>query len=186
MLTKARILGHPIHPMLVAFPVTMYVATLVALIVSGATHDMFWYRAAFWTNLAGVVTAAIAAVPGFIDFLGLPKKSRARATGLRHAGSNVLALVLFVISVALIGRSLLGRAPGARIDVAAPLVLSIIGCAFTVLAGWLGWKLVQTHHVGIKPTTHAAGAEAYADIDDLDELVATPTMPAQTAAPMTH
>ena len=56
---------------------------------------------------------------------------------------------------------------------AAPLVLSIIGLASTMVAGALGWTLVQTHHVGIRPTQHGL-ARSPEEIDDLDELVQEP------------
>lgn len=186
MLTKARIAGHPIHPMLIAFPVAMYVATAVALIVYGGTQDLFWYRAAFWTNLSGVVMAAVAALPGLIDFVGLPAKSKARGTGIRHAALNVVALAAFVISVILIGESLFGTSPD--ISYAAPLVLSLAGVVVTVGAGWFGWKMVQTHHVGVKPTAQAAAA-SYDRVDDLDAVVVTPptSYPAKGGNyPMTH
>ena len=186
MLTKVRIAGHPIHPMLIAFPVALYVATAVALIVFGGTHDPFWYRAAFWANLAAVVMAAVAAIPGLIDFIGLPAKSRARSTGLRHAGLNVAALVLFVISDILIGRSLYDNAIG--IAYAAPLILSIVGVLLTVGAGWFGWKMVQTHHVGVKPTMHAGTVpQSFEQVEDLDEVIVPPLGAYPTGTvPMTH
>jgi uncharacterized membrane protein len=156
MHSKARIAGHPIHPMLIAFPVALYVATVVTLLVHVATNDAFWYRVAMWSNIGGVVMAAIAAVPGLIDLISLPRRSRARATGVRHAAFNVLALVLFTISAVMLYRnagSNLGVTPGPyELDVAAPLALSILGVLSTLAAGWLGWTLVQTHHVGIKPS----------------------------------
>ena len=183
MLTKARIAGHPLHPMLIAFPVAMYVATLVALIVYYAgSHDPFWYRAAFWTNLAGIVMAAVAAVPGLVDLLGLPRGSRARLTGVRHAGFNVLALLLFVLSDILIGRGL----TRGTYALAAPFVLVVLGCAATVCAGWLGWTLVQTHHVGVKPTTHAFGDGDSSAVDDLDELVPPRAPLAPSDLPLRH
>jgi uncharacterized membrane protein len=175
MYTKARIAGHPIHPALIAFPVALYTANLVALLVFAGTDDGFWYRAAMWTNIAGVVMAAVAAIPGLIDLLSLPRRTRARTTGLRHAGFNVLALVLFVVSAVLLWRSFHG-APNAdgtlHYAFTAPLVLSIIGLASTMVAGALGWTLVQTHHVGIRPTQHGL-ARSPEDVDDLDELVQT-------------
>jgi uncharacterized membrane protein len=167
MYTKAAIAKHPIHPMLIAFPVALYVATVIALIVHGVTNDPFWYRAAFWVNLGGVVGAALAAVPGLIDLLSLPRKSRARATGVRHALFNVLALALFVISDIIIGKHWFGTAVG--LPDTAPLVLGIIGLASTGIAGALGWTLVQTHHVGVKPTQHVGGLPE--EVDDLDEMV---------------
>lgn len=155
MYSKARIAGHPIHPMLIAFPVALYVVTVVTLIVHAGTNDPFWYRAALWANLAAIVMAAVAAIPGLIDLLSLPRHSRARSTGLRHAAFNVLALILFLISwLLLLGNAggTLGASAGERApSVAAPLVLSILGLCSTLVAGWLGWTLVQTHHVGVQP-----------------------------------
>ncbi len=171
MYSRARIAGHPIHPMLIAFPVALYVVTVVTLIVSAATGDPFWYRAALWANVAGVVMAAVAAVPGLIDLLGLPRHSRARSTGIRHAAFNVLALALFVVSAAL----LYGQYDAAARDVTAPLVLSILGVGSTLVAGWLGWTLVQTHHVGIQA---GPGVEAEAGGGPGERGVAEPQMPA--------
>lgn len=151
MYSKARIAGHPIHPMLIAFPVALYVVTVVTLIVHAGTGDPFWYRAALWANVAAVVMAAVAAIPGLIDLLSLPRQTRARATGLRHAGFNVLALVLFVISAVLLYQGWRGTENFAGLPVTAPLVLSILGLGSTLVAGWLGWTLVQTHHVGVRP-----------------------------------
>jgi uncharacterized membrane protein len=173
--------------MLIAFPVAMYVATAVALIVFAVTHDAFWFRASYWTNLAGVVMAAVAAVPGAIDLLFLPRRSRARRTGLVHAGLNVSALIVFVITVTLLGRSLYDRsAPSFAFT--APLVLSLIGCGITVAAGWFGWKLVQTHHVGVKPSAHTAGVESIENAEDLDEVIVPQAVaaPTELAFPMHH
>lgn len=178
MLTKARIAGHPVHPMLIAFPVALYVATAVALIVYGGTHDVFWYRAAFWTNLSGVVMAGVAALPGLVDLVTLPSHTRARRTGYIHAGLNVAALALFVISVCLLGA---GYSSGS-LGWIAPLVLAWCGVAVTVGAGWFGWTLVQTHHVGVKPTQHAVPVTSREQVDDLDELI----LPPAAAVPATE
>ncbi len=172
MYTKAAVGGHPIHPMLVAFPVAMYTATVVALIVFAGTHDAFWYHAAFWTNLSGIVMAAVAAIPGLVDLITLPRNSRAQRTGLFHAGCNVVALVLFLISDIVIGRSWYGHT--GVLALAGPLVLTIVGLLVTIAAGWLGWTLVQTHHVGVIPTAHVATGRAPAEVDDLDELQIPP------------
>jgi uncharacterized membrane protein len=174
MYTKATIAKHPLHPMLIAFPVALYVATVVALLVHLGTHDVFWFRVGMWSNIAGVVMAAVAAVPGLIDLVSLPAKSRARVTGIRHAAFNVLALVLFAISAVMLYRNAGSTLNPARgnyaLDVTAPLVLSILGVLSTVTAGWLGWTLVQTHHVGVHPTRFDRAGLAADEIDDLDEL----------------
>jgi uncharacterized membrane protein len=173
MYSKARIGGHPIHPMLIAFPVALYVATVATLLVHVATGDSFWYRVAMWSNISGVVMAAIAAVPGLIDLLNLPRHSRARATGFKHAAFNVLALALFAISAVMLFRNAGGTQDIAsgqyELEVAAPLALSILGVLSTLAAGWLGWTLVQTHHVGVKPTQFSrADSDGDIDVDAID------------------
>lgn len=174
MYTKASIAKHPIHPMLVAVPVTLYIATVAALFVHLGTNDVFWYRAALYCNIGGVVFAAVAAIPGLIDLLGLPAQSRARTTGIRHAAFNVLALTLFAISAVLLyrnaGHNVVPATGYYALDVTAPLVLTITGVASTAVAGALGWTLVQTHHVGIKPTRFDRVGVAPEDLDDLDEI----------------
>lgn len=149
MYSKARILGHPIHPMLVAFPVAFYTSTFVAFLLYAGGHDAFWYRVAYTANWAGVVMALVAAVPGFIDWaVGIPPGTGAKSTGFLHMSLNVSALVLFLINgLVYSSRSdQLMPAPGAG------LVLSAAGIALTLGAGYLGWKLVQDHHVGVHLT----------------------------------
>lgn len=167
MYSKAKLAGHPIHPMLVAFPIAFYTATVVALIVYGGGANPFWYHAAFWTALAGVVMAVVAAVPGLVDLVSLPDKSRAKDTGLKHAAFNLLTLGLFVIDTIVLGVDWYSAGP---LHWGWPLVLGLIGLASMAVAGSLGWKMVQTHHVGIKPTTYSTAVHSIEETDDLDEL----------------
>jgi len=149
MYSKAKISGHPIHPALIAFPVALYVGTLVSLIAFQAgVGDAFWFRLACYASLAGVIMAGVAAVPGLIDLLQIPSGSVARRTGVTHALLNVSALALFVTATVLLWRQWSGF-PGLPLDARAPLVLALIGCSLTVAAGALGWTLVQTHHIGV-------------------------------------
>ena len=154
MYSKARIAGHPIHPMLVAFPLAFYTATVATLLAYIGTREAFWYRFAMVANIAGIVTAVIAALPGVIDLLALPRGSRARSAGLKHAAFNLIATALFALTaVVLYGtwshRVMFG---GEYVfDASIPLALSVVAWVAMVIAGSLGWTLVQTHHVGIKP-----------------------------------
>ena len=169
MYTKAGIARHPIHPMLVAFPIAFYVATAAALAVHVATANPFWYHAAFWANLAGVVMAVVAAVPGTIDlFTSVPPGTKARATGVGHMTLNLTALALLVLSALVIGHGIYGIEHA--MPNAAPLVLSLLGIAATVAAAAFGWTLVQTHHVGVKPTETTTAPPA--QVDDLDWVIA--------------
>ena len=154
MKTKATIAGHPIHPALVAFPVAFYTATVALLAAYQLGADPFWFRVALAANVAGVATAAVAAIPGSIDLFALPDTSPARTTGIRHAVFNIVALVLFAISAGLLwGQWRETLLPGAAAYDARPaLVLSALGLLSTMMAGILGWKLVQTHHLGVDDT----------------------------------
>jgi uncharacterized membrane protein len=116
--------------------------------------------------------AAVAAIPGLVDLLSLPQKSRARVTGVRHAAFNILSLTLFTISAVLLYRSWNQGLGAYRLDVTAPLVMSILGVLSTVTAGWLGWTLVQTHHMGVHPSRYDRGYVDPTGVDDLDELTA--------------
>jgi uncharacterized membrane protein len=155
MRTKAAIAGHPVHPALVAFPVAFYTATLVALIAFHVTGDAFWFRVALVANVAGVVMAGVAAIPGAIDLFGAVERGTpARTTGLQHAALNVTALVLFASSAVLLWTEWDdwsdAASPALRgLHATLPMVLAAIGVAATVAAGALGWKLVQSHHVGV-------------------------------------
>lgn len=146
MYSKAKIFGHPIHPMLVAFPVAFYTATLVCFIVYASNADTFWFRFATVTNWAGVGTAALAALPGLVDWLAIPRESNAKRTGLQHMGLNVTALVLFLIDA--IHSSNLWNDP--RPAAGASIIFSALGLCATLPAGFLGWSLVQDHHVGVQ------------------------------------
>src|SRR4051794_24388106 len=95
MYSKIKILGHPIHPMLVAYPIAFYTATLVCYIVYNSNHELFWFRVAYVANLSGIIMAVVAALPGFIDWLYIPANTKAKRTGLFHMLCNVVTLVLY-------------------------------------------------------------------------------------------
>ncbi|TMQ20389.1 MAG: DUF2231 domain-containing protein [Deltaproteobacteria bacterium] len=154
MYSKARIAGHPIHPMLVAFPIAFYTTTVATLLAYIGTREAFWYRVAMVANIAGILTAVIAVIPGAIDLLALPRNSRARAAGLKHAGFNLLATGLFVITAVVLYQTWTHRVmvDGEYLfDATIPLALAVVAWVSMVIAGSLGWTLVQTHHIGVKP-----------------------------------
>ncbi|MCX5063456.1 MULTISPECIES: DUF2231 domain-containing protein [unclassified Streptomyces] len=149
MYSKITIAGHPIHPMLVGFPIACYTGTLVGFAVYAANGQQFWLNLAIALNIAGVGTALLAALPGIADLaFGIPRRSAAKAVGLAHGGLNVAALGLFGASLAIYATQWDSPANG----VTAGLALSAAGLACTLGAGFLGWTLVQDYHVGIRLT----------------------------------
>ncbi|MFO0615987.1 MAG: DUF2231 domain-containing protein [Polyangiaceae bacterium] len=149
MYSRAKILGHPIHPMLVGFPIAFYTATLVAYVAYAITGHTSLFHIGVVANCAGVAGAALAAIPGFIDWaFGVPTGHPAKITGLKHVLLNVGALSLFTLDAILQLRH--WDTPLA--PYAAAVSLAGVGMAFTFGAGVLGWTLVGKHHVGVQPS----------------------------------
>lgn len=148
--SRATIGGHPLHAMLVAFPVALYTSSFATFCTYLATRDPFWWKTALLANLAGVVMALVAAVPGFIDWArGIPKNTEAKATGTKHMVLNLSALSFFAANL-FVQRHTFGAYTEQTGAPLAAVVLTGAGLAITLAAGWLGWRLVQTHHVGVK------------------------------------
>jgi uncharacterized membrane protein len=147
MYSKATIAGHPIHPMLIAYPVAGYTGTLVGFAVYAANGQQFWLRLAIALNIAGVGMALLAALPGLIDWaFGVPSGSAAKTVGLAHAGLNVTALCLFGASLGYYATDWDATAVSPNLG----LGLSSAGILCTLAAGFLGWMLVQTYHIGVE------------------------------------
>jgi uncharacterized membrane protein len=158
MYSKVKILGHPIHPMLVAYPIVFYTSTLVAFIIYAARGDTFWFKAAVVANLAGIIMAAVAAIPGTLDWLiGIPRSSPAKSHGLVHLLLNVGAVIVFIISNALYLSKFTSAHPG---SVTAGIILAIVGMLLTIGGGYYGFMMIQTDHVGVEmgPEQERVGA----------------------------
>ena len=70
MRAPASIFKHPIHPMLIVFPIGLWIFSLVCDFVrlAGASSET-WSTVAFFSMIGGLIGALCAAVPGFIDLL---------------------------------------------------------------------------------------------------------------------
>jgi uncharacterized membrane protein len=180
MYSKARIAGHAIHPMLVGFPIALFTATIGLELAYIGTSDIFYFRAAMIANIAGVIAALAAVIPGAIDMFALPKESRARGVAKQHALFNLLTVGLFAVSAFLLYSNWSGRTmvDGVyALDATIPLAVDMVGFVSLVTAAMLGYALVQTHHVGIKPAkvrAHIPSREPELDelLADLDRLPA--------------
>jgi len=151
MYSKAAIFGHPIHPTLVSFPIASYVGVLVAFAVYSANGNQFWLNLAIALTIVGVGSAILAALPGFVDLaFGVPRRSGAKLTGVVHAACNLSALGLFLAVLPYY----VSHWNGPPADATLGLALSSAGVAVTLVAGTLGWRLVQRYHVGILLTTN--------------------------------
>ena len=140
--STASIAGHPIHPMLIPFPIAFFVATFACDLIFRWTGDVGWVTASVWLLGAGLVMAALAAVVGVIDVVG-ERRIRALNDVWYHAGGNVLAVVLELYNW--YARYTSGEAA----VLPTGLVLSLIVVCILLFTGWKGWELVYRHHVGV-------------------------------------
>ena len=142
MESKAKILGHPVHQMLIVFPLgllaTAVIFDLTHLLGAGPTM----VAVAYWTMAAGIVGALVAAPFGTIDWLAIPSDTRAKRIGAMHGIGNLVVSALFLASWLL--RPDDRTAPGAL-----ALALSFGGTALALLTAWLGGELVSKLGIGV-------------------------------------
>ena len=140
--STAKLFGHPIHPMLVSFPIALLTGTLVSDLVYCQTRDAFWANASFYLLAAGVVTALGAALAGFTDFFG-DRRIRALSHAWQHMLGNLTAVLLSIFNLFL----RLGGKESAILPLG--LILSATVALLLVFTGWRGGDLVYRHRVGI-------------------------------------
>ncbi|HYH86787.1 MAG TPA: DUF2231 domain-containing protein [Pyrinomonadaceae bacterium] len=156
MASPASIGGHPIHPMLIPFPIALWVFSLIADLVYLWRGNPAWRDwIAFYTLLAGIIGAALAAVFGIIDWLSI-KDREVKKIADWHARLNVIALLIFVASFYLRTTGGAGLVGGSY---TIPVLLSVVGVILITISGWLGGELVFKHGVAVNPSSDA-GTEA--------------------------
>ena len=147
MKARARALGHPIHPMLIAFPLGLFPVAVIFDITHWFTQNGRWADISFWLIAAGIIGGLLAAVFGFTDWLKIPAGTRAKAIGLLHGGVNVIVVGLFIVSWLL--RRPNPAAPG-TLDIA----LGVIAVLLALFSGWLGGELVFRLNMGVDEGAH--------------------------------
>jgi uncharacterized membrane protein len=147
MESRAKLLGHPIHQMLIVFPLGLLGMAVVFDLLAVGLRNGYWSEIAYWMIAAGVVTGLVAAPFGTIDWFAIPRGTRAKRIGAVHGIGNVVVVVLFAVSW-LMRRD----APAAPPFFA--LVLSFAGGALSLATGWLGGELVDRLGVGIDDGAH--------------------------------
>lgn len=141
--STARIAGHPVHPMLVMFPIVFFIGSWVCDLLFWGQGDLFWATLGLITLVLGLVTAVLAAIAGMIDYFGDARIRSLRAANL-HFAANVVAVLIEAAN-------LLVRLPGGP-DSVVPVGLLLSTAAVLVLgfSGWKGGALVYEHGVGVR------------------------------------
>ncbi len=150
--STAALNGHPLHPAVIPFPIAFLIGVLVTDIVYMITENGFWAEASFWLIIAGLLTAAAAAVLGLIEFTTI-RQARNR-TGWTHMLLNVTAVVIALVN--------LGVRLGDREENILPLglLLSALVAAILTISGWLGGELSYKYRIGVKDPARDEAAEA--------------------------
>jgi uncharacterized membrane protein len=163
MESRAKLLGHPIHAMLIVFPLGLLGMAVIFDMLALALGQGYWAEIALWMMVAGVVTGLVAAPFGLVDWLAIPRRTRAKRIGALHGIGNVMVLILFAVSAWL-------RLGGPQVPVALsaflPLstflqtsaglavILSSVGFLLMLVTGWLGGELVDRLGVGVDDDAH--------------------------------
>lgn len=155
--STASIAGHPLHPMIIPFPIAFLVSTLATDLVFLSTGEAGWATASMWLLGAGIAMALLAAVLGFTDFAGDRRIQRLRHAWLHMIG-NLIAVALAAVSFYL-------RASGGAAEAVAPagVTLSAVVVLLLLFNGWMGWELVYKHHVGVADDDSADFRSSLAD-----------------------
>ena len=147
MESRAKIFGHPIHQMLIVFPLGLLATAVIFDLLAIGLGNGYWSEIAYWMIAAGVITGLLAAPFGTIDWFAIPSGTRAKRIGAVHGIGNVVVVLLFAVSWLM--RADVPAAPGA-----VALALSFAGGGLALFTGWLGGELVHRLGIAVDPGAH--------------------------------
>ncbi|HET6724244.1 MAG TPA: DUF2231 domain-containing protein [Chitinophagaceae bacterium] len=172
MKSKAHFKGHPLHPILVSFPIAFFIGTLIFDVIGLVYDRNDFYTTAMYLEIAGIGFALLAAIPGIIDyFFVIPPKSSAKKRGATHGLINITMVIIFSVALLLRQKGDLSFMIIIGLEIAGVILLSI--------AGWLGGTLVFRNQIGVDIRYADAGKwkEEYLDnahgeinVASIDEL----------------
>lgn len=147
MESRAKLLGHPIHQMLIVFPLGLLATAVIIDIVYFASRALIFAEVSYYLVIAGLIGGVVAAPFGFVDWLAIPRGTRAKRVGALHGSGNVVVLLLFLGS-ALLRADLPSEPP------ALAYVCSFAGAALALVTAWLGGELVDRLGIGVSDGAH--------------------------------
>ena len=148
MESRFKVLGHAAHPILIVFPLGLLATSVIFDILCAATGNPQFPVVAYWMIAAGVIGGLVAAVPGFVDWLAIPKDTRAKRIGLYHAIGNDIVLVLFAVSW------WLRRGAPNHEPTTVAFALSVVAVLLALFTGWLGGELIERLGMSVHDGAH--------------------------------
>jgi uncharacterized membrane protein len=143
MESKVKLFGHPIHPMLIVFPLGLLSTAVLFDVLYLVTGNPDLAIVSFWAMAAGIVGGLLAALFGAWDWLAIPRDTRAKRIGLWHGGGNVVIVALFALSW------ILRLGDATYLPNIVPLVIGVIAAAMALITAWLGAELVYRLRVAV-------------------------------------
>ena len=143
MESRAKLLGHPIHPMLIVLPLGLFIGAVVFDGLYLWRGEPAFATVAFWNVAAGIIGGLLAAVFGLVDWLAIPAGTRAKRIGLLHGASNIVVVATFAVTW-WARRDVSDLAPTTGL-----FLLEVGAVILGSIAGWLGGELVDRLGVGV-------------------------------------
>jgi uncharacterized membrane protein len=143
MESRLKLLGHPIHPMLIVLPLGLFPVAVLWDLIYLVTNDPTFAELAFWSISVGILGGLLAAIFGAIDWLALPGGTRAKRVGLWHGVGNVVVVALFVVSW------FMRQPEHAYAPDIVPFLFGLAALALALLTSWLGGELVYRLRVAV-------------------------------------
>jgi uncharacterized membrane protein len=140
--STVAIAGHPLHPLIVTFPIAFLTGAFGADLGYWLTSDPFWARAALWLIGSGFIAGLVAALTGMLDFLKIDRV-RKHSAGWTHMLGNVTAMVLTLVNWGIRWNNV----EDAVLPVG--IVLSLIVASLLAITGWYGAELVYRHKIAV-------------------------------------
>lgn len=147
MESKVKVAGHPVHQMLIVFPLGLLATAVIFDVIYLISEDAHWTLVAYYMIGAGIIGGLAAAATGWLDWFAIPQGTRAKRIGLWHGLGNVVMLALFLLSWLL-------RRDAPEMPPTGAIVASLAGAVLAAVTGWLGGELVGRLGVGVDDGAH--------------------------------
>jgi uncharacterized membrane protein len=151
-----KFLGHPVHQMLIVFPLGLLATAIIFDLIYLLGGSPTMAAVSYWMIAAGLIGGFFAAPFGWIDWVGIPRGTRAKSIGLWHGAGNVLVMLLFLASF------FLRHAQPERPETLAWL-LSFTGGGLALITGWMGGELVDRLGIGVDKGAHPNAPSSLSD-----------------------
>src|SRR4029450_12528336 len=144
MESRVKLFGHPVHPILIVFPLGLLATSVIFDLAYLAMGNARLSEVAYYMIVAGLLGGLIAAPFGVIDWLAIPAGTRAKRIGAWHGAGNVAVVLLFAVSW-------YARSRAAGLPNTSAYVFSFLGVGLALWTGWLGGELVDRLGIGVDP-----------------------------------